>query len=311
MKTRVTSLFGLEYPLFQGGMAWVADAALAAAVSNAGGLGVLPAMGMSPDQLREQVRKCRALTGKPFGVNIMLRSPLVEQYSQVALQEKVPVITTSAGLPKRFMPAWLNAGIKVVPVVSTVALAKHVERDGASAVIAEGCEAGGHAGEMTTFTLVPQVADAVGIPVIAAGGISDGRGIAAAILLGAQGVQCGTRFLAADECTLPACFNQEVLRAREGGTMLAGRRRGRPVRALKNSYLQELMEREMSPVITNTELEQHGSGGLWRTVKQSESGISCVVAGQAAALIKDTMPAREIISAMFTQAEGLLSTAVG
>lgn len=306
MNTRVTELFGLQYPIFQGGMAWVADAKLAAAVSNAGGLGIISAMGLSEKELREQIRLCRTLTKKPFGVNIMLRSQMAEAAANVVAQEKVAVVTTGAGLPSRFMPSWLGAGVKVVPVVSTVALAKRVARDGASAVVAEGCEAGGHIGELTTMTLVPQIADAVTIPVLAAGGITDGRGVAAAMMLGASGVQCGTRFLAANECGIPQCFKQEVLNARDIDTMVAGRRLGHPVRALKNAYMLEFAQREMNPLITNAELEQYGNGALWRAVRQSDMETGCIVAGQAAALVKETRPAKEIIEAMFAQANELL-----
>ncbi len=306
MITKVTQLFGITYPILQGGMAYVADAKLAAAVSNAGGLGIISAMGLTSQQLREEIAKCRQLTDKPFGVNLMLRSPTVEEAASVVAKEKVGVVTTGAGLPTRFMPLWLDAGIKVVPVIPTVAMAKRVARDGAAAVVAEGCEAGGHIGELTTMTLVPQIADAVEVPVIAAGGIADGRGLAAALLLGASGVQCGTRFLAAEECSVPLCFKQEVLNARDIDTMVVGRRMGRPVRALKNSYMQEFAQREMNPMISNTELEKYGTGALWRAVREGDMLTGCIMAGQAAALIRETQPARVIIKTMVDQAEHLL-----
>ncbi len=306
IKTRVSALFGLKYPIFQGGMAWVADAHLASAVSNGGGLGIISAMSQDAGYLREQIRLCRAMTGKIFGVNIMLMSPYADECAAVAASEKVPVVTTGAGLPGRFIPMWLEAGVKVVPVVPSVAIAKRVAREGACAVIAEGCEAGGHIGELTTMTLVPQVADAVEIPVIAAGGIADGRGLAAALMLGAEGVQCGTRFLAAEECTIPQCFKDRVVSARDIDTMVTGRRLGHPVRALKNSYMLEFARREADVSISNAELEKFGTGALWRAARQGDMNTGCIMAGQAAALVKQTLPAREIMSCMAEQAEALL-----
>ncbi|NLW20732.1 MAG: enoyl-[acyl-carrier-protein] reductase FabK [Clostridiales bacterium] len=309
MNTRVSELFGIQYPILQGGMAYVSTAKLAAAVSQAGGLGVISAMELSAEELREEIRKARGLTSKPFGVNLFLRNAKVEQTAQVVAQEKVPVVTTSAGMPSRFMPLWLSAGVKVVPVVPNVAMARRVVKDGAAAVIAEGCEAGGHIGELTTFTLVPQIREAVGVPVIAAGGIANGRGMAAALLLGASGVQCGTRFLAANECEVPQCFVDEILRARDSDTMVVGRRLGQPVRALKNSYMMEFAQREMDPMITNAELENYGSGALWRAVRQGDMVSGCIMAGQAASMVKDTLPARDIILRMVTEARELLSAA--
>jgi len=304
--TRVSELFGLEYPIFQGGMAWVADAQLAAAVSNAGGLGIISAMSLDADYLRGQIRQCRELTDKKFGVNIMLMSPHAEECSKVVARERVPVVTTGAGLPGRFIPMWLEAGVQVVPVVPSVAIAKRVVREGACAVIGEGCEAGGHIGELTTITLVPQLVDAVSVPVIAAGGIADGRGVAAALMLGAQGVQCGTRFLAADECSVPDCFKEKILSARDIDTMVTGRRLGHPVRALKNSYMQEFARREADTSISNEELEKFGTGALWRAAKQGDMVTGCIMVGQAASLVRDRLPARDIIVRMFDQAEELL-----
>ena len=306
MKTRVAELLGLEYPILQGGMAWVADARLASAVSNAGGLGIISAMNLDANYLRSQIAECREMTDKPFGVNIMLMSPHAEECSKVVAEEKVPVVTTGAGLPGRFIPMWLEAGVKVVPVVPSVAIAKRVAREGACAVIAEGCEAGGHIGELTTMTLVPQVADAVSIPVIAAGGIADGRGIAAAMMLGALGVQCGTRFLAADECSVPDSFKEKVIAARDIDTMVTGRRLGHPVRALKNSYMLEFAKRESNPDISNEELEKFGTGALWRAARQGDMVTGCVMAGQSAAMVKEVKPVRDIITEMFAEAEKLL-----
>ena len=307
--TRVTRLFGLRYPIFQGGMAWVADAHLASAVSNGGGLGVIAAMSLDASYLKEQIRLCREMTDQIFGVNIMLMSPYAAECAQVVAEEKVPVVTTGAGLPGRFVPMWLEAGVKVVPVVPSVAIAKRVVREGACAVIAEGCEAGGHIGELTTMTLVPQVADAVDVPVIAAGGIADGRGVAAAMMLGAEGVQCGTRFLAAQECTIPQCFKDKVLSARDIDTMVTGRRLGHPVRALKNSYMLEFAKKEADVTISNEELEKFGTGALWRAARQGDMTTGCVMAGQAAALVKEAMPAADIMETMFAEAEKLLEKA--
>ena len=306
ISTRVSELFGLEYPIFQGGMAWVADAQLAAAVSNAGGLGIISAMNLDADYLRGQIRRCRELTDKKFGVNIMLMSPHAEECSIVVAKEKVPVVTTGAGLPGRFIPMWLEAGVKVVPVVPSVAIAKRVAREGACAVIAEGCEAGGHIGDLTTLTLVPQIVDAVDIPVIAAGGIADGRGIASVLMLGAEGVQCGTRFIAADECSVPQSFKDKIVSARDIDTMVTGRRLGHPVRALKNSYMQEFAKRERDHTITNEELEKFGTGALFRAARQGDMETGCIMVGQSAAMVKETKPAREIIVSMFDQAEQLL-----
>ena len=305
--TRVNELFGLEYPIFQGGMAWVADAPLASAVSNAGGLGIISAMNLDADYLRDQIRQCREMTTKPFGVNIMLMSPHAEACSQVVAEEKVPVVTTGAGLPGRFIPMWLEAGVKVVPVVPSVAIAKRVVREGACAVIAEGCEAGGHIGELTTITLVPQIVDAVSVPVIAAGGIADGRGVASVMMLGAEGVQCGTRFLAADECTVPQSFKDKIISARDIDTMVTGRRLGHPVRALKNSYMLDFAKKEADTSISNEELEKFGSGALFRAARQGDMVTGCIMVGQAASLVKETLPARDIITTMFDSAEALLN----
>ena len=300
--TRVTRLFGLRYPIFQGGMAWVADAHLASAVSNGGGLGVIAAMSLDASYLKEQIRLCREMTDQIFGVNIMLMSPHAAECAQVVAEEKVPVVTTGAGLPGRFVPMWLEAGVKVVPVVPSVAIAKRVVREGACAVIAEGCEAGGHIGELTTMTLVPQVADAVDVPVIAAGGIADGRGVAAAMMLGAEGVQCGTRFLAAQECTIPQCFKDKVLSARDIDTMVTGRRLGHPVRALKSPLTMDIHKMEYDSSVSNEQMERKGSGALALAVKEGDEAGGCFMMGQCAALVTREMPAAEIIQEVMSQA---------
>lgn len=309
IKNGLTELMGIEYPIFQGGMAWVSDSPLAAAVSNGGGLGIISAMNLNGDYLRDQIRRCREMTDKPFGVNIMLLSPYVEETAKVCAEEKVPVVTTGAGLPGKYMPLWLEAGIKVVPVIPSVAIAKRVTRDGACAVIAEGCESGGHIGELTTMVLVPQVVDAVKVPVLAAGGIADGRGIAASLLLGAQGVQCGTRFLASDECTIPDSYKERVLQARDIDTMVTGRRLGHPVRALKNSYMMEFARNEANSGMSNEEVEKFGAGALWRAARQGDMETGCVMAGQSAGLVNEKLPCAQIISKMFSQAESLLAGA--
>jgi len=309
METAISKLFGLRYPIFQGGMAWVSDANLAAAVSSAGGLGIISAMNASGEYLREEIRKCRALTDKPFGVNIMLLSPFVEETAKVVLEENVPVVTTGAGLPGKYMKNWVPAGIKVVPVVPSVAIAKRVAREGASAVIAEGCESGGHIGELTTMTLVPQVVDALEIPVLAAGGIADGRGIAAAMMLGAQGVQCGTRFLCAEECTIHSNYKKKVLEAKDIDTQVTGRKLGHPVRALKNSYMYAFSLKEADPAVTKEELEAFGSGALRKAAKEGDLEHGCFMAGQSAGLVCRLQTAKEMIEEMFAQAQACLEGA--
>ena len=246
MKTPICDLFGIEYPIFQGGMAWVADASLAGAVSAAGGLGIIAAGNAPADYVRGEIHKLRERTDRPFGVNLMLLSPYAAQIAQLVIEERVPVVTTGAGLPNKYMKAWLEAGVKVVPVVPSTGVARMVERSGAAAVVAEGGESGGHIGELNTMALVPQVCDSVKIPVLAAGGIGDGRGVAAALMLGAQGVQLGTRFLVARECTIHQNYKNKVLKAKDIDTMTTGRSLGNPVRALKNPFTRAFLENERS-----------------------------------------------------------------
>ena len=249
-KTRITDLLGIKYPIFQGGMAWIAEAELAAAVSNAGGLGIIAGGSAPIDYLRDQIRKCKSLTDKPFGVNIMLMSPNAEELAQLVINEGVAVVTTGAGNPGKFMAAWKEAGVKVVPVVPSVALAKRMERSGADAVIAEGTESGGHIGENTTMCLVPQVADAVEIPVLAAGGIADGRGIAASFMLGAEGVQVGTRFLASEECVIHPTYKELVVKAKDTDSVVTGRYTGHPCRNVKTKFSKKLASGESNGSIT-------------------------------------------------------------
>ena len=309
MKSPLCALLGIKYPVFQGGMAWVADASLAAAVSEAGGLGLIAGMNTPPEILREEIRKAKTLTDKPFGVNIMLMSPYADAVAQVVIDEKVPVVTTGAGMPGKYMPAWIEAGIKVIPVVASTAVAKLVERRGACAVVAEGGEAGGHVGDLTTMTLIPQICDAVSIPVIAAGGIADGRGVAAAFMLGASGVQRGTRFLVATECTIHHNYKQKVLDARDIDTGTAGKRLGHPVRALKNQFMQEFIRREYDPSISNEELEKYGSGALRLAAREGDVVHGSVMVGQSAAMVHKEQPAREIVEEIMAEAEVLLMRA--
>ena len=306
MKTRVTEAIGIEKPIFQGGMAWISEHKLAAAVSNAGGLGIISAMNAPADYLRKEIRACRELTDKPFGVNVMLMSPHVAEVAQVLLEEHVPVITTGAGMPDKYMKEWVPAGIKVVPVVPSVAIARRVERFGATAVIAEGGESGGHIGEMSTMALVPQVVDALSIPVIAAGGIADGRGMAAAFMLGAEGVQMGTRFLCAEECVAHENYKEKVLKARDIDTIVTGRRLGHPVRALKNPFTNEFAKLEYDASKTNEEVEQFGVGALRRAAVEGDEKQGSFLCGQIAGLVKQIEPAAAIIDDVMSGAEKLL-----
>nr|WP_296167521.1 enoyl-[acyl-carrier-protein] reductase FabK [uncultured Ruminococcus sp.] len=310
ISTVIDQSLGLEFPIFQGGMAWVADASLAAGVSNAGGLGIIAAMNSNGEQLREEIRKCKKMTDKIFGVNIMLMSPFAEEVSDVVVEEGIKVITTGAGNPGKYMAKWLEAGIKVIPVVPSVALARKMEKDGAFAVIAEGGESGGHVGDLTTMALVPQVVDAVKIPVIAAGGIADGRQIAAAFMLGAQGVQVGTRFLVAKECTISQEYKNKILKARDIDTVVTGKRLGHPVRSIRNSFTREYTKAEYdSSNVSDEELENMGLGRLRRAVREGDVSQGTVLAGQVASMVKKEQPAREMIEEMFSQAEEVLNGA--
>ncbi|MEL7603625.1 MAG: enoyl-[acyl-carrier-protein] reductase FabK [Bacillota bacterium] len=306
MRTVLCDLLGIEYPILQGGMAWVADASLASAVSNAGGLGIVAAMNAPGEWLRNEIRATRERTDKPFGVNIMLMSPYVDEVAQVVLEERVPVVTTGAGNPAKYLRSWVDAGIKVIPVVPSTALAKLVVRSGACAVIAEGGESGGHIGELSTMTLVPQVCDTVDVPVIAAGGIADGRGIAAVFMLGAVGVQVGTRFLVAHECTIHHNYKEKILQARDIDTGTAGKRLGHPVRALRNSFMREFMRREYDSNISNEELEAFGAGALRRAAREGDVKNGTIMAGQSSGMVHKEQSACEIIREMFSEAEELL-----
>ena len=311
ISTVINEQLGIKYPIFQGGMAWVVDASLAAGVSNAGGLGIIAAMNSNGEQLRAEIRKARELTDKPFGVNIMLMSPFVQEVAQVVVEEKVPVVTTGAGNPGKYMKAWNEAGIKVIPVVPSTALAKMAERNGAFAVIAEGGESGGHVGDLTTMALVPQVVDAVSIPVIAAGGIADGRQVAAAFMLGAVGIQVGTRFLVAEECTISQEYKNKILKAKDIDTVVTGKRLGHPVRSIKNSFTREYTKAEYdSSNVSDEELEKMGLGVLRMAAREGEVSKGCVLAGQVASMVKKEQPAKEIIEDLFEGAEKVLGGAM-
>ncbi len=290
-------------------MAWVADANLAAAVSEAGGLGIIAAMNMSGELLREEIKKLRAVTDKPFGVNVMLMSPFAAEVAEVVVEERVPVVTTGAGNPVTYMKKWLAAGVKVIPVVASVALAQMVERRGATAVVAEGGESGGHIGEANTMPLVPQVADAVDIPVIAAGGIADGRGLAAAIMLGAEGVQMGTRFLVAKECTVHENYKRKVLKAGDIGTMVSGRRAGHPVRALKTPFARAYAELEKDLSVTDEQIAAFGAGALKKAVVDGDEEGGSFLCGSVAGLVTKEQTCKEIIEDVVSGAEKLLSSA--
>ena len=309
MKSILCDLLGIKYPIIQGGMAWIADAHLAAAVSNAGGLGIIAAGNAPAVWVREQIKLAKSLTAKPFGVNIMLMSPHSAEIAEVLIEEKIAVVTTGAGDPSRFIEGWINAGIKVIPVVASVAVAKRVAKKGASAIIAEGGEAGGHIGDLTTMALIPQVVDAVSIPVIAAGGIADGRGIAAAFMLGAVGVQLGTRFLVAKECAIHQNYKDKVLKASDISTIATGKRLGHPVRAFKTPFTRNFFAKEYDSSVTNEELEALGAGALKRAVDGDEEN-GCFMAGQIAGLIKQEQTAAEMIEEMFEQAKTTIAAVI-
>ena len=308
LKTPLCDLLGIEKPVFQGGMAWIADASLAAAVSEAGGLGIIAAMNANADWLRNQIHELRRRTDKPFGVNVMLMSPFADEVAQVVIDEKVPVVVTGAGNPRKYMPAWIEAGIKVVPVVASVALAKLVARAGATAVVAEGTESGGHIGELTTMVLVPQVVDAVDIPVLAAGGIADGRGVAAAFMLGAQGVQVGTRFLVADECTVAEPYKELVLKAKDISTRATGRSTGHPVRALKTRFSNEYAKLEAEGADPER-LAEFGTGALRRAAKDGDVERGSFLCGQVAGMVRERQSAADIVDDLMSDGEKVLAGA--
>ena len=306
--TELCDLLGIRYPVLQGGMAWIADGKLAAAVSEGGGLGIVAAGNAPADYVRNQIHIARSLTQKPFGVNIMLMSPYADEVAQVVAEEKVAVVTTGAGNPSKYMEKWQEAGIRVIPVVASVAMAKLMTRLGASAVIAEGGESGGHVGELTTMVLVPLVRDATTLPVIAAGGIADGRGFAASLMLGACGVQMGTRFLSAAECNIHPTYKEKILKAGDLATMVTGKRLGHPVRSLRTAFARNYSKAEYS-AMPDEELERLGVGALRRAVQDGDVEHGCFLAGQIAAMVHEIQPAAEIVRSVVDEAEPILKGA--
>ena len=306
--TPLCDLLGIEYPVFQGGMAWIADGKLAAAVSEGGGLGILAAGNAPADYVQEQIRIAKGLTHRPFGVNIMLMSPFADDVAQVVAQEKVAVVTTGAGNPAKYMKLWQEAGIRVIPVVASVAMAKLMTRQGASALIAEGGESGGHVGELTTMVLVPQICDATNLPVIAAGGIADGRGVAAAFMLGACGVQMGTRFLSAEECSIHPTYKERILKANDLCTMVTGKRLGHPVRSLRTAFARNYAKAEYGGVDDET-LEAMGTGALRKAVENGDLEEGCFLSGQVAAMVHKVQPAAQIVREVIEGAEPVLKGA--
>ena len=307
IRTPVNDLLGIEYPVFQGGMAWIADGKLAAAVSNGGGLGIIAAGNAPGDYVRQQIRIARSLTDKPFGVNVMLMSPSADEVAEVISKEHVAVVTTGAGNPSRYMKAWTEAGSKVIPVVASVAMARLMTRTGAAALIAEGMESGGHIGDLTTMVLVPLVCDATDLPVIAAGGIADGRGAAAVFMLGAQGIQMGTRFLSAEECTIHPNYREKVLKANDRSTTVTGRRLGHPVRCIRGSLSRRYTEGEYGGM-PDEELEALGTGALRRAVQEGDPDGS-YLCGQIAAMVNQVQPAADIVREVMEEAEQVLAGA--
>lgn len=304
LTTRLTKLLGIEHPIMQGGMAWTATAELSAAVGNAGGIGVIGAGHMPTDLLREQIRLAKELTDRPFGVNLMLLTPHIDDIVQMVIDERVPMVTTGAGNPGKYMAGLKGAGIKVIPIVPSVALAKRMESIGADAIIGEGMEAGGHIGELTTMVLIPQLVDAVDVPVVAAGGIADGRGVAAAFALGAEGVQLGTRFMCAEECTIHPAIKEQVLKAKDRDTVVTGRSTGHPVRVLKNKLARQIMELDRENKVE--EIEVLGAGKLALAMRQGDTDMGSLMAGQSAAMVCRIEPAAAIVDELIRDAEAVM-----
>lgn len=305
MKTKVTELLQIEYPIIQGGMAWVAEHHLAATVSEAGGFGLIGAASAPPEIVREEIRKAKELTDKPFGVNIMLLNPNADEVAKIVVEEGIQAVTTGAGNPEKYMPMWKEAGVKVIPVVASVAMAKRMERYGADAVVAEGMEAGGHIGNQTTMALIPQIVDAVNIPVIAAGGIGDGRGVAASFMLGAEGVQMGTRFVVADESIVHDNYKDRIVKAKDIDSVVTGQSTGHPVRCLRNQMTKEYIKKEQEGVPFE-ELERMTLGSLRKAVMDGDILNGTVMAGQIAGLVSKRQSCKEILQEIMTEAEKLL-----
>lgn len=305
MSNQICKLLNIKYPVIQGGMAWVATAELAAAVSNAGGLGLIGAGHMPPDALRKEIRRAKELTTKVFGVNVMLMSPFVKEVMQVVVDEKVQVVTTGAGNPAEYIPALKGIGARIIPVVASVALAKRLERTGVDALVAEGHESGGHVGEVSTMALVPQVVDAVSIPVIAAGGIADSRGVVAALALGAQGVQIGTRFVATTECLVHERYKQALVKAKERSTVVTGVSTGHPVRVLQNKLTKEYVERERAGATTE-ELDQMGAGKLRLAAQEGDVDYGSVMVGQIAGMIREIQSVEAVMQDLVSGIPGVM-----
>ena len=305
IKSRICDMLGIQYPVFQGGMAWVADASLAAAVSNAGGLGLISSINAGTEAVRNEIRKCRELTDKPFGVNIMLQAPNAGEIAEMVIEEGVKILTTGAGSPAQYMPMWKEAGIKVIPVVASVALALKMQAAGADAVVAEGAESGGHVGELHTMPLIPQVVDAVDIPVIAAGGICDGRGAAAAFMLGADAIQVGTRFLSAVECNVHQEYKDKVIKASDVSTIVTGKSLGHPVRSLKTPFSRTFAKMENDPSVNQDEILAFGSGALRKAVQEGDKNGS-YMAGECAGMVKAIEPAKTIVEDLILGAKKVM-----
>lgn len=307
MRTRITELLGIEHPIFQGAMAWIADASLASAVSNAGGLGILAGGSASADVMARQIDEAKARTDRPFALNIMLMSPHADDLAQLAIDKGVQAVTTGAGSPAAYMASWRDAGIKVIPVVASTALARRMEKCGADAVIAEGGESGGHIGELNTMALVPQVVQAVRIPVLAAGGIASGRQLAAALLLGAEGVQVGTRFLTVDECTVHENYKRKVLKAKDSDTIVTGRIAGHPVRGLKNKFAREARSAELKEALDGAEQELRHAGSLRRAAIDGDLDTGSFMAGEVAGMVHERGSAAEVVQGLMAEAETILN----
>ena len=305
IKSRVCDILGIKYPIFQGGMAWVADAELAAAVSNAGGLGLISAINAGTEAVRNEVRKCKTLTDKPFGVNIMLQAPNAEEIAQMVIEEGVKIVTTGAGSPAKYIPMWKENGIKIIPVIASVAHAIKMQAAGVDAIVAEGAESGGHVGELHTMPLIPQIVDAVTIPVIAAGGICDGRGAAAAFMLGADAVQVGTRFITATECTAHESYKEKLIKATDISTIVTGKSLGHPVRSLKTPFSRNFAKMENDPAVTPEEILAFGGGALRKAVQEGDINGS-YMAGECAGLIKNIEPAAAIVEDIIHGAEKVM-----
>lgn len=309
IKSRICEILGIEYPIIQGGMAWVADAELAAAVSNAGGLGLISAINAGTEAVRDEIRKCKTLTDKPFGVNIMLQAPNAAEIAEMIVEEGVKIVTTGAGSPAKYLPMWKENGIKVVPVIACVAHAIKMQAAGVDAIVAEGAESGGHVGELHTMPLIPQIVDAVDIPVIAAGGICDGRGAAAAFMLGAEGVQVGTRFLSATECNVHESYKEKILKATDISTIVTGKTLGHPVRSLKTPFSRTFAKMESDPNVTPEEVLAFGGGALRKAVQEGDIDGS-YMAGECAGMVKQIEPAAAIIEDIILGAEKVMKERV-